>query len=150
MAYCPLFEIASFDEQPPRTRCFLVLGLVRALVDINVAYLKAHPETPGLYESGVIYRQQQTVAGAYTGIDMWWDIPQVLSQGEGSCEDLAAWRVAELQIRGKGSLQRNARPFVHSKSALNGDTVYHVVVKDPEGREEDPSVLLGMWPVWTP
>ncbi len=148
MAYRPLFELASFDELAPRIRCRLVLGLVRALVDIDREYLLAHPNTPSLYQSGVVYRPQQTVAGQYTGADLWWDIPACLAQGEGSCEDLAAWRVAELQLRGRDSMQTGVRPFVHSRDDSNGNTTYHIVVKDPSGREEDPSVALGMWPPW--
>lgn len=140
MAYAPLFSLASFDELAPRAKCKLVLGLVRALVDINIEYLQAHPETPALYHSGVIYRPQQWVDGQQTpGLDHWWDIPSVLQHGEGSCEDLAAWRVAELRLAGHA----NVRPFVHSKDVSDSFTLYHVVVMTPHG-EEDPSKLLGM------
>jgi hypothetical protein len=140
MAYAPLFHLASFDELAPRQKCKLVLGLVRALCDIDAEYLLAHPETPPLYESGVVYRAQQTVQGSLTpGVDHWWDIPTCRAAGEGSCEDLASWRVAELRVAG----YTHVRPFIHSREARPGLTLYHVVVMHPEG-EEDPSRLLGM------
>jgi hypothetical protein len=148
LAYRPLFELQSFDELPASTQCKLVIGLVRSLVEVNRQYLLGHPATVPLYQSGVRYREQQTAGGVYTGIDSWWDIPACLEMGEGSCEDLAAWRVAEQQFRGKSIFDRQARPFVHSKTV--GDlTVYHVVVRYPGNREEDPSVILGMWPPWS-
>jgi hypothetical protein len=144
MAYAPLFSLGSFDELAPGQKCRLVLGLVRALVDVDIEYLKAHPQTPALYHAGVSYRPQQTVQGNFTGIDHWWDIPAVRLHGEGSCEDLAAWRVAELQLAGHA----HVRPFVHSREVSPGNTLYHIVVKLPDGSEEDPSALLGMSGGW--
>lgn len=143
MGYRSLFELGSFDELGTTTRCWLVLHAVYFLTAVNVRNLMAHPETPPLYTSGVRYRPQRTIGGAPTGddVDLWWDIPIVRAMGEGSCEDLAAWRIAELQARGSG-LERSAQPYVHSIEHPTG-TVYHVVVRYG-GREEDPSVHLGM------
>lgn len=149
MAYSPLFEIAAFDSLPSQVRCGLVLQLVRAMVEIDVAWLLRHPEAPSLYASGVRYRPQGTAGGVVTGIDHWWDAAAVYLHGEGSCEDLAPIRVAELRVReGK----KGVRPFVHSKDVVeNGQThqLYHVVVKYPNEAEEDPSLILGMWPPWS-
>lgn len=140
MPYSPLFTLGSFDELPPARKCRLVLGLVRALVEIDVEYLLQHPETPPLYQSGVVYRPQQSVQGSATpGLDHWWDVPTCRAAGEGSCEDLASWRVAELRLAG----YEHVRPFVHSKVAPGGMTIYHIVVMTPDG-EEDPSKALGM------
>ena len=144
MAYRPLFEIASFESLPAASRCRLVLGLVRALVAIDLEYL-ARNSAPPLYKSGVRYRYQGTVQGMVTGIDHWWDVPTCLQYGEGSCEDLACWRAAELQLRG----ERGARPFVTQRpNHGTGQEIFHIIVIRGEGprqgQREDPSRLLGM------
>lgn len=141
MPYSPAFTLSSFDQLGANARCKLVLELVRALVEVDTHYLANTPGVPLLYESGVIYRPQGYRGGVYTGIDEWWDIPECLAMGEGSCEDLASWRVAELRVRGG---VKGARPFVHSREVRPGDWLYHIVVRLPNGVEEDPSALLGM------
>ena len=168
MAYSPQFELgaaegcdpqiaariraqlagfASFDTWTTDRKCRAVLNLVQSLVALDRCYLARHPNTPALFQSGVRYREQLTQGGVRTGVETWWDIPTVQARGEGSCEDLAAWRVAELLAAGFP-----ARPFIHSKK--RGDwTIFHVVVRvrqslyAPE-EEEDTSYLLGMRPSW--
>lgn len=108
--------------------------LLRALVALNREWLKAAPETPALYASGVRYESEPI------GTEEWATIPTVLARGVGDCEDLAAWRCAELQARGiAASIEAVQRP-----SPLPGLNVWHVVVRLPGGRIEDPSRRLGM------
>ena len=67
--------------------------LTQGLVDIDLAYLRAHPETPLLAASGVRYD-----AGVQ---DAWRDIPCILAEKVGGAVDLTAWRVAELRWAGE-------------------------------------------------
>jgi hypothetical protein len=156
LAYSPHFELRSFESLPSGKRCRLVLQLARCLVEIDREWLSSHLDTPDLYASGVVYRTQGTVGPYVTGVDHWCDIPTCIAYREGSCEDLAAWRVSELQLRYG---ETKARPFIRSIERA-GMTIYHVVViRDaanlrgpvvplfqlPSGEvAEDPSKLLGM------
>lgn len=112
-----------------------LLWLLEALVKCNRIWLDANPHAPLLYESGVRYEAEPR------GEEDWCDIPHVLSQGWGDCEDLAAWRIAELRQRGiaaKGKLKWFKAP---SRSQA---TLYHVQVVLPGNKLEDPSRKLGM------
>jgi hypothetical protein len=55
-----------------------------------------------------------------------------------NCEDLCCWRVAELWHRGI-----QAMPFPRLERAEGGQ-LWHILVLWPDGREEDPSAILGM------
>lgn len=113
--------------------------LLDALFAVNVAYLKAHPETPSIYAVGpnkkpLIHYEQEPL-----GQEDWQDIPTTIRLGYGDCEDLACWRAAELFVKGV-----NARPFFTHKVLPNGSSLYHIKVRLPDGSEEDPSKKLGM------
>lgn len=114
------------------TRAMLGIGL-RALVAQNLAWLIVHPNTPKLYDSGVVYEREPP------GQEEWQTIPSVIDQGSGDCEDLAAWRVAELQRAGEP-----ARIITKSARQLSGKLLIHVLVRRGDGTLEDPSMLLGM------
>jgi len=58
----------------------------------------------------------------------------------GQCEDLACWRAAELVVR--HGIQ--ARPDFTCDARGDGSRLYHIVVRLPDGRIEDPSRNLGM------
>lgn len=113
-----------------------MLELIEALVKVNQRWLKQHPigtgpqYTPPFYESGVIYRPEKT--------EEWRDIPTVLKAGWGDCEDLAAWRIAELRHMGQ-----QAWPHIRWREK-DGRTIYHALVKRADGRIEDPSSARGM------
>ncbi len=110
-----------------------LLWFLEALTRCNVLWLEAHPQTQLLYDAGVRYRQESMA-------EAWLDIPHVLELKFGDCEDLAAWRCAELRVRGI-----NARPFLKWYNRPNqGITLYHVQVRHPDGSIEDPSAKLGM------
>lgn len=108
-------------------------GLLAALVIANIEYLKLHPRTPLLYQSGVRYQAEPL------GSEEWQDIPTILKRGVGDCEDLASWLTAEYRIR------RAIRAKIHvSHRRVGGMLRYHIMVRLPDGRIEDPSARLGM------
>ena len=106
--------------------------LLHALVALDVAFLRFHPNTPPLYRAGVRYQREPK------GYEQWLQIPSVIEQTWGDCEDLAAWRVAELLVHGI-----DAWPCFHWRK-LSSSLVYHIVVCRPNGVVEDPSRVLGM------
>lgn len=125
------FDIAGV---PPAT----VTALLAPLLTIDCAYLRAHPATPRLYSSGVRYRRERW------GREVWRDVSKTLAAGDGDCEDLAAWRCAELRIFDR----RDARLLLRWK-VKDGRPLYHVLVAlvDRGGSVvtvEDPSRRLGM------
>jgi hypothetical protein len=111
-----------------------VTHMLRALTLIGVDYLRHHPETPNLYSSGVRYEEEPP------GQEDWQDIPTTLELGYGDCEDLACWRAAEYQVR----FQVDAWPSFVWRRRPRGGLLYHIQVRLPDGRVEDPSRRLGM------
>ncbi len=105
-----------------------------ALTTINVLLLKDAPRVSGgrsfppLYQSGVVYRRQQ-------GPERFLPLPIVYARGHGDCDQLAAWRCAELQCAG---INAKAVPYFSAPKLM------HVIVLLPDGTTEDPSKLLGM------
>lgn len=110
----------------------MLMPLLHALVQLDIYYLQ-FVGAPPLYRSGVRYREEPP------GCEDWDTIPVMLRRGWGDCEDLAAWRVAELVLRGV-----QARPAIRWKPRRVGGTLFHIVVRLPDGRIEDPSRRLGM------
>ncbi len=104
---------------------------------------------PPLYVSGVIYKEEKP------GHEDWPDVIRVLKNGWGDCEDLAAWRAAELRVFGIP-----ADPVIkwqwiprdkmiqagYPKHLVPGKGVWlvHCLVRYPDGTIEDPSKMLGM------
>lgn len=109
-----------------------LLGMMHALSYVNLTYLMTHPNTPALYDSGVVYK-------AEIGTELWQDIPRTLELGDGDCEDLAMWRCAELNYIGI-----RARPYLKWRESGPKASMFHAVVRLPDGRIEDPSAALGM------
>jgi len=106
---------------------------VAGLMMQDMVWLKYHPRTPALYQSGVYYRPE-------SGTEEWKTIPYVIADGYGDCEDLGAWRAAELRVSGI-----NATPDIKIRQLPTGNWRAHVVVKLPDGTIEDPSAQLGMY-----
>lgn len=118
-------------ELKPRT---LVL-LCEALVTTNEEFLRANSWIPNLYQSGAFYALQP---------EYWLAIPWALERarmGHGlDCKVLAAWRVAELRVRGGEPSARCDWTSYRTPQKL----VYHIRVRRADGSIEDPSALLGM------
>lgn len=105
-----------------------------ALVRVDLAYLSTH-NVPELYRSGVRYQNEPKGT-----TEEFAAVPVVLSRGWGDCDDLAPWRVAELQKHGE---KARLRIVWHKKPS---GRLYHIVVRRENGRIEDPSAILGMPP----
>ena len=141
--------------------------MLDCLYRIDCDWLAAHPETPGIYDSGIVEKAPGKMVSVVQrqmsmrqleveqpdirqtrmhyqeeplGQEDWKDIPTCLQDGIADCEDLACWRAAELTVR--HGIQ--ARPFFSYKVRPNGSYLYHIKVKYPDGTEEDPSRKLGM------
>lgn len=127
--YSFALRLGAFGRLPEGAAAQLIAGAVEWLASVNLAYLVAHPETPALYASGVRYRTERD--------DSWSDVPITLAAGSGDCEDLTAWRLAELWRD-----SRRAWAVVEAQP-YPGGVEYHVLVETPEGLE-DPSEILGM------
>jgi hypothetical protein len=103
---------------------------IEGLTRVNERILRAKgARIPPLYSAGVVYRREDR--------DTWKPIVKVIRERGGDCEDLSAWRVAELRVSGEDP---NARVHVYQ----SGPRRYHAVVARGDGRIEDPSKRLGM------
>lgn len=111
----------------------VLTAMLEALVMADVAYLQVHPMTPPLYASGVRYQREPIEQ------EKWLSIGRVRAQGWGDCEDLAAWRAAELRRAGV-----QAKAVFISRVMPSGMRIYHILVLHPSGVVEDPSRVLGM------
>lgn len=117
------FELASVDA--PQLRI-----LLDALVRLNLLKMQSN-RLPSLYKSGVRYKREPKSINRF---EQWKTITDILQTGFGDCEDLASARVAELRRLGIRAI-----PWLRRKG-----NIWHVVVRYPNGRIEDPSRRLGM------
>ena len=124
------FKLRLFEDSKDKNRSRRsVLWLMEALVQINKMYLLMN-KVPMLYDTNVIYKIE---AG-----EIWKDIFNILKDGNGDCEDLACWRIAELQLAGI-----SARPYIKWRK-VGGTWIYHALCWTPGNKIEDPSLALGM------
>lgn len=142
--YISRSELAAFDHLSEGGKCRIILEWVLALTKTNIIIL-SEMHVPELYESGVVYKFQGRD-------DDWQDIARCLVTRAASCNSLAAWRCAELQMAGE-----NATPYIQTQSARKRDgsplDVFHVIVHRGDGAPvewEDPSRTLGMPQVMPP
>lgn len=122
----------------------VLTGALETLAAAAAAELVTNREIPLLYESGCRYqREARDRSGAR--LEEWRSPLAVCEAGAGDCEDLAAYRVAELRERlGEPS----ARFDVLSQEPRPGREhwLFHIRIRRQDGRLEDPSRLLGMTP----
>jgi hypothetical protein len=124
----------SWDETTnPQDVALVTKSLVYTLAIQNLMFLRYNPNTPQLSNSGVRYKAEKRR-------EQFYDIGVVLSQGHADCEDLCAWRIAELWFS-----NHEAWPhviwFPSSETGLGYGL--HVQVVTRYGIE-DPSAMLGM------
>jgi hypothetical protein len=81
----------------------------------------------------------KTLSNMCGGGENFRDIPKIIENGGGDCDNVASWRVAELR-----ELGIQAKPYITWRKREDGGTTYHVIVLHPDGSSEDPSLLLGM------
>lgn len=126
-------ELGLFRREGARRYSERVLAtLLGALTTANVLYLRSRAGVPPLYRAGVRYRAERYPREEWKGLGV------VHEDGEGDCEDLACARAAELIVRGHA-----ARPVFRWRR-LGRLSIYHIVVRHPDGSIEDPSLVLGM------
>jgi len=87
------------------------------------------PSIPPLYSAGVRYKNEPR--------DVWRHAADVSAEGWGDCEDLSAYRAAELRVSGED-------PKAYVTTYESGPNRYHAVVARGDGTIEDPSRVLGM------
>lgn len=132
--------ISGVAEGPDEIRAWLraLVVLDRALIEL--ARRRGCPY-PSLYASGVRYQPEpraSSLATAAQSVEDFAPVPVVLSRGWGDCDDLAAWRCAELQADGY-SADVDVRETPRSTPAARR---WHIVVALPTGATEDPSARL--------
>ena len=111
---------------------------LEAHIETMVDYLGEHPSTPLLYHSGVRYKRQDMDGGQ----EDWHDIPSAIEAEKTDCKVLAAWRIAELRIRGVAAKLHILWNKIRTKK---GEVyLFHVQVMWPDNVIEDPSRVLGM------
>jgi hypothetical protein len=109
-----------------------VISALRAHVAASVRDIaraaRAGRPLPPLYTAGVRYSRVDP--------NERWQLPsETFARRRGDCEDLAAWRAAELRLRGEPATVGVRR---------TGPRVLHAVVVRADGTIEDPSRKLGM------
>ena len=100
--------------------------LIEGLVAINQEILSNNPDISPLYDSNVGYQEEKP------GQEVWKPLTRVIDAGVGDCEDLTAWRVAELRNQGE-----DVQPIF-----IDNGRGYHAVVEYNNGEIEDPSQIL--------
>lgn len=169
---------------PTRLQAELARVVLRSVVETNRVLLRLAKRSgkpyPPLYRSGVEYRPEpwtgisvhESNGDEHTmkGVDEFANIRTVFARGWGDCDDLCAWRLAEVLEAGKQADARVYwRYFVADPSAPNGRrrlskqnalaakragerliTIMHCEVRfapkpgEKSGRIEDPSRYLGL------
>lgn len=129
------FKLNVPDSSGARDRMLQIM--LWSLVAWDRYFLAANPQTPPIYSAGVRYIREPE------GQEEWLDIGEIRRRGGGDCEELAAWRVAELREKGI-----DARPAWRHRRvrAPSGRlcSLYHIIVWIPGVGIDDPSARLGM------
>lgn len=110
-------------------------ALAEGLVLLNVWYLEHAAEhdieLPELYETDIVYRREPK------GRE-WWetaaDVVDVVADRSGDCEDLAAYRAAELRV-----YEDDAARVIIRRTRRG---TFHALVEREDGTVEDPSRIL--------
>ena len=138
----------AFDERA-------ALRLLNWLAQENAILLRAQPDLPLLYDSGVTYRRETD--------ETWCDFLNMLAQGHEDCDGLASARAGELLARGSAALRPGdagfqeammerapslpAEVLLTTRSRIEDPGLYHCIVRYRVGGtwfRDDPSARLGM------
>lgn len=119
----------SFDIAPTAVDLIAALeGLTRSAM-VDLARIEHRAGEPlELYKTTVVYHPEAP------GRERWKIPTQVMKSGWGDCEDLAAWRAAELRRAGEPEAQVVVK--------RTGKRRWHAVVRRADGRIEDPTRML--------
>jgi len=105
---------------------------LEAAVAINRAIMSSQ-DVPLLYDSQIRF-QREPDGLVKQGIEQFDNVLTVLARGHGDCDDLVAWRVAELRERDEPATVRVVWP--------KGTRRFHAQVRRADGSYEDPSRIL--------
>jgi hypothetical protein len=138
----------AFDEMG-------ALRLLNWLARENAVILRARPDLPLLYDSGVIYRREID--------ETWSDYLNLLAEGHEDCDALSAARAGELIARGWQAMAPGdegwelaaklkpasiaAEVMLRTRTRPDEPGMYHCIVRYPLGKSwfrDDPSARLGM------
>ena len=138
----------AFDEHG-------AVRLLNWLAQENAIILRAQPDLPLLYDSGVVYRRETD--------ETWCDYLNMLAQGHEDCDGLAAARAGELIAKGWQALRKGDQGFeqaqrsrpatipsevmLTTRSTPEEPGLYHCIVRYRVGGRwyrDDPSARLGM------
>lgn len=109
---------------------------LEGLTGVDEVLMRRDPSIPPLYSTGA---QWQVKEGDPS--ESRWRYPyDVVGEGWGDCQDLSAYRAAELRVTGED-------PAARVRVYPTGPNRYHAVVERGNGLIEDPSVILGMDPI---
>lgn len=143
-----LFADPNFSDHP-RSRKKL-LWMLEALTRGDQEFLQDNPSFPSLFDPmrGIPGLETVEYIPEVT-TEEWLDIETALDEGGGDCEDLAAWRCAELRngvLLPDGRRLPPVKAMPHIKWRTMGDKSnrFHALVELPDGTIEDPSERLGM------
>jgi hypothetical protein len=109
---------------------------LEGLTGVNEVLMRRDPSIPPLYSTGAVWE----IRPGDPSETQWRYAPDVVTQGWGDCQDLSAYRAAELRVSGED-------PGAAVRVYPTGPNRYHAVVARGNGAVEDPSVILGMNPV---
>jgi len=123
----PTLELPGLSAPDPNLD---IQEMVTAWARCWARWLRQHPSFPKLYSTTVRYVPEPSS-------ERWQGPPTTLRKAAGDCEDLTVWRLAEL-------LAANVQcaPKVVGRQLKLGGLTQHVFVGFPDGRTEDPSVIL--------
>lgn len=128
---------AEGAAKAPRALAFMLDMLTRWNAELMRDRAASGQPVPSVYAAGVRY-QRENYAGVHP--EDWRDCLEVIRRGGGDCEDLAAYRAAELRVSG----DQNARCMFIERARPDGGRLFHIVVMRGDGTLEDPSRALGM------
>lgn len=121
--------------KPSKILALCIRQALEATILANRLYLRLHRVTP-LYESGIRYEEEP----ANQGYEDFATVPVILKRGWGDCDDVVAWRIAELRNSGESAKVRLKWQYDPALKAR----MFHVLVRRANGQVEDPSLRLGM------
>lgn len=131
-------DLMGWRSAPDAYTAAYIKPWLEALVASNRIYLKEHPGTPSILDpiAGVRYRRERGVDGKPT--EIWRDIPRILRDRHGDCEDLACALVAEMREKGLP-----AKVIIKASPVRPEGRLFHILAG--VGRQRiDPSKMLGM------
>jgi len=148
MAFRLVTRVGTLSEDP-RVLAALARGFLQGVVASNRVTMREAKRRgkpiPPLYQSGVEYRPERGPFEEFA------DVLTVLRRGWGDCDDLVAWRIAELEEQG---IRAGARIYWRTKRP---PFRMHAEVRHaphcrcslchgryPKGRVEDPSRFIGL------